>query len=227
MTGTDQPLMSDTDVHDDGAFSGFAGGIDPTPRLSATDIVEAHIEPLERTGSSSTRSSPIALTTPVRRPARSTRRSTAPHCVASRWVSCLRSPACRSRSRSRSRSSACPTPPGAGARSRRASRSATAVQRLVDAGAIPLGVTNISELTLWIESENPLYGRTNNPYDRRRTAGGSSGGEGAAVAPGVRCSASAPISAARSACRRSSAGCSATSPRRGLSHHRDVAVHHR
>jgi fatty acid amide hydrolase 2 len=66
----------------------------------------------------------------------------------------------------------------------RADRNATAVQRLADAGAIALGVTNTSELTLWIESNNRLYGRTNNPYDRSRTAGGSSGGEGAAVGCG-------------------------------------------
>jgi fatty acid amide hydrolase 2 len=66
----------------------------------------------------------------------------------------------------------------------RASETAPVVQRLIDAGAIPLGVTNTSELTLWIESYNRLYGRTNNPYDRRRTAGGSSGGEGAAVGYG-------------------------------------------
>jgi fatty acid amide hydrolase 2 len=66
----------------------------------------------------------------------------------------------------------------------RASDNATAVQRLTEAGAIPLGVTNTSELTLWIESENRLYGRTNNPYDAARTAGGSSGGEGAAVGCG-------------------------------------------
>jgi fatty acid amide hydrolase 2 len=66
----------------------------------------------------------------------------------------------------------------------RATRTAPAVQRLIDAGAIPVGVTNTSELTLWIESENPLYGRTNNPYDESRTAGGSSGGEGAAVGSG-------------------------------------------
>ncbi len=66
----------------------------------------------------------------------------------------------------------------------RAARNATAVQRLLDAGAIPLGVTNTSELTLWIESNNRLYGRTNNPYDHARTAGGSSGGEGAAVGCG-------------------------------------------
>ncbi len=66
----------------------------------------------------------------------------------------------------------------------RSSDSAPVVQRLVDAGAIPLGVTNTSELTLWIESTNHVYGRTNNPYDPARAAGGSSGGEGAAVGSG-------------------------------------------
>ena len=70
-------------------------------------------------------------------------------------------------------------------RDHRPRRSATAVERLVDAGAIPIGVTNTSELTLWIESENPVYGRTSNPYDPARTAGGSSGGEGAAVGSGA------------------------------------------
>jgi fatty acid amide hydrolase 2 len=69
-------------------------------------------------------------------------------------------------------------------RGQQAERSATAVKRLTDAGAIPLGVTNTSEMTLWIESENPVYGRTGNPYDPRLTAGGSSGGEAAAVAVG-------------------------------------------
>ena len=63
-------------------------------------------------------------------------------------------------------------------------RTATVVQRLLDAGAIPLGLTNTSELTLWVETENRLYGRTHNPYDQRRTAGGSSGGEGAAIGAG-------------------------------------------
>jgi len=65
-----------------------------------------------------------------------------------------------------------------------ARESAPAVQRLADAGAIPLGVTNTSELTLWIESVNRLYGRSSNPYDITRAAGGSSGGEGAAVGSG-------------------------------------------
>jgi fatty acid amide hydrolase 2 len=65
-----------------------------------------------------------------------------------------------------------------------AERSAPVVERLLGAGAIPLGVTNTSELTMWIESENRVYGRTRNAYDPRRTAGGSSGGEGAAVGSG-------------------------------------------
>lgn len=58
------------------------------------------------------------------------------------------------------------------------------VNRLLQAGAIPLGVTNTSEMTLWIESHNRVYGRTNNPFDPTRVAGGSSGGEGAAVGSG-------------------------------------------
>lgn len=65
-----------------------------------------------------------------------------------------------------------------------AERSATAVERLVEAGAIPLGVTNTSELTMWIEAENRVWGRTNNAYDPERTAGGSSGGEGASIGSG-------------------------------------------
>ena len=67
----------------------------------------------------------------------------------------------------------------------RAEETAPAAQRLLDAGAILLGLTNTSELTLWIESENRLYGRTRNPYDAARIAGGSSGGEGAVVGSGA------------------------------------------
>jgi fatty acid amide hydrolase 2 len=65
-----------------------------------------------------------------------------------------------------------------------ADANATAVERLVAAGAIPLGVSNTSELTMWIESDNRVWGRTNNAYDPGRTAGGSSGGEGAAIGSG-------------------------------------------
>ncbi|XP_031675624.1 fatty-acid amide hydrolase 2-A isoform X2 [Oncorhynchus kisutch] len=49
------------------------------------------------------------------------------------------------------------------------------VALLKRAGAIPLGVTNCSELCMWLESHNRLYGITNNPYDLERIPGGSSG----------------------------------------------------
>lgn len=50
-----------------------------------------------------------------------------------------------------------------------------AVAQLKRVGAIPLGVTNTSELCMWLESNNHLHGITNNPYDTERIAGGSSG----------------------------------------------------
>lgn len=65
-----------------------------------------------------------------------------------------------------------------------AEKTAPAAQRMLDAGFVALGVTNTSEMTMWIESDNRVYGRTRNAYDPRRIAGGSSGGEGAAVGSG-------------------------------------------
>jgi len=62
------------------------------------------------------------------------------------------------------------------------SSDATAVRRLRSAGAIPLGMTNTSELCMWMETDNRVYGRTNNPYDPARIVGGSSGGEAAIIA---------------------------------------------
>lgn len=67
----------------------------------------------------------------------------------------------------------------------RADVDAPAVAKLRAAGALPLGVTNVSELCMWLESSNRVYGRTNNPYDPRRIVGGSSGGEGAIIAAGA------------------------------------------
>jgi amidase len=61
---------------------------------------------------------------------------------------------------------------------------ATAVSRLRAEGAIVLGLTNVPELGRGGESNNNLYGRTNNPYDLSRTPGGSSGGSAALVAVG-------------------------------------------
>jgi amidase len=61
---------------------------------------------------------------------------------------------------------------------------ATVAARLRAAGAILLGKTNTPEFTLSFETDNAVYGRTNNPYDLERTPGGSSGGAAAIVASG-------------------------------------------
>lgn len=65
------------------------------------------------------------------------------------------------------------------------SRDATAVGRLKQAGAILLGKTNLPEFALWSETSNEVFGQTVNPWNADRTAGGSSGGEAAAVAAGL------------------------------------------
>ena len=61
---------------------------------------------------------------------------------------------------------------------------ATVVARLRAAGAILLGKTNTPEFTMSFETDNLIYGRTSNPYDLTRTAGGSSGGAAAIIAAG-------------------------------------------
>jgi fatty acid amide hydrolase 2 len=66
-----------------------------------------------------------------------------------------------------------------------AEHDATTVARLRAAGAICIGLTNVSELCMWMESNNRVYGRSNNPYDPTRIVGGSSGGEGAIVGSGA------------------------------------------
>ena len=62
---------------------------------------------------------------------------------------------------------------------------ATVVDRLKRAGALILGTTNCPEFLMAYETDNRLYGRTANPWDVERTAGGSSGGESAAIAAGL------------------------------------------
>jgi len=59
------------------------------------------------------------------------------------------------------------------------------VARLKAAGAIVIGVTNAAEQLMAWETDNALYGRTNNPWALDRTPGGSSGGEAAAIAAGL------------------------------------------
>ncbi len=64
-------------------------------------------------------------------------------------------------------------------------RDAVVVERLKQAGALILGTTNCPEFLMAYESDNRLYGATANPWDVERTAGGSSGGEAAAIAAGL------------------------------------------
>ncbi|MCF1600164.1 amidase [Streptomyces muensis] len=59
------------------------------------------------------------------------------------------------------------------------------VKRLKRAGAITLGKTNVPELGMGSHTVNPVFGATRNPYDLSRSAGGSSGGAGAALACGM------------------------------------------
>jgi fatty acid amide hydrolase 2 len=70
-------------------------------------------------------------------------------------------------------------------RGRRADRDARVVERLRAAGAILLGISNVPEGGMWMETHNPIYGRTANPWDLARTPGGSSGGEAALIAAGA------------------------------------------
>lgn len=59
----------------------------------------------------------------------------------------------------------------------RMDKDATVIKLMKEAGGILLAITNVSEVCMWWESNNKIYGRTNNPYDQRRIVGGSSGGK--------------------------------------------------
>ncbi|MFJ6328002.1 MULTISPECIES: indoleacetamide hydrolase [unclassified Rhizobium] len=67
-------------------------------------------------------------------------------------------------------------------RSFRPSKNAPIASRLLDAGAIAYGKNGMHELAYGATSDNPAFGAPRNPFDQTRTAGGSSGGSGAAVA---------------------------------------------
>jgi fatty acid amide hydrolase len=66
-----------------------------------------------------------------------------------------------------------------------ARRDAAMVTALRDAGAVMLGRTNLSQTMLYVEARNPIFGQTANPWSLDHSPGGSSGGEGAAIACGA------------------------------------------
>ena len=66
-----------------------------------------------------------------------------------------------------------------------ASTNAVAVQRLMDAGAVVFGKTNLPLYAGDVQSYNEVYGTTSNPFDVDKTCGGSSGGAAAALAAGM------------------------------------------
>ena len=65
------------------------------------------------------------------------------------------------------------------------SMDAPVVERMKAAGAIPIGRTNLPDMALRVHTHSALHGLTRNPWHLNRTAGGSSGGEGAALASGM------------------------------------------
>ena len=176
-----------------------------TGQLTSTELTELYIRRIERHDRALQRGGRARLRARApagarRRPGRARAARTGP------------SSACRSRSRSRSTSPGC-APPAACRSGRTSSRSTTRrpSARTRAAGAVLLGKTNVPPMLADWQSANPIYGRTNNPWDLGRTPGGSSGGQRGGDRRGAqRARGGLATSAAPSACRPPSAASTAT-----------------
>jgi amidase len=96
-----------------------------------------------------------------------------------------------------------------------AARDSELVRRLRAAGAVLLGKTNLPELAIIGDTEGPSFGVTRNPWDTQRSAAGSSGGSGAAVAAGLCAAATASDGAGSIRLPASSCGLVGLKPTRG------------
>ena len=154
------------------AFAGAAGcGGRSTDARSGRDLVDLFLERIERPDPRLS-----AFRSLADQPAEADR--------AQARIDPARTPRCsasRSRSRTSSTSRAAQHPAAARRRTRAATDSEV-VRRLRAAGAVPLGITNVPELTIWPFTETESWGKTANPWDANRTPGGSSGGSAAAAA---------------------------------------------
>ncbi len=66
-----------------------------------------------------------------------------------------------------------------------ADETGTVVERVNKQDMVMLGTTNVPEFGFWFETKNTIYGRTKNPYNEKKTSGGSSGGEGSIIGLGA------------------------------------------
>ena len=65
------------------------------------------------------------------------------------------------------------------------SEHAPLIEAMVELGAVPFCQTNVPQALFTMQTSNPLYGATGNPWDKERECGGSSGGEGSIIGAGT------------------------------------------
>ena len=124
--------------------------------------------------------------------------------------------ACRSRSRTTLISKACRRRRAAPPTATRQAASAFVVQRLIDAGAMPMGKTNLDQFATGLVGTRSPYGACQNAVDAEYVSGGSSSGSAVAVASGLVSFSLGTDTAGRGVCLPASTTSSGSSPRAGI-----------